>query len=57
MEHDKNILRKGCQVAIGTSGRLAHLVKTRLLNPKKITLFVLDEVDKLMEDSFKSEIK
>lgn len=50
-------MRKGCQVAVGTSGRLVHLVKSKILNMSKVELFVLDEADKLMEDSFKNEIK
>lgn len=57
ISQDRTFLQKGCRVAVGTSGRLAHLVKCRFLNPNKISLFVLDEADKLMEDSFKNEIK
>ncbi|KAI1725138.1 DEAD/DEAH box helicase domain-containing protein [Ditylenchus destructor] len=56
MEQDKTMLKKGCQVAIGTTGRLAHLVKIRALDPRKVSLFVLDEADKLMEESFKDEV-
>uniref|UniRef100_A0A915DA26 RNA helicase n=1 Tax=Ditylenchus dipsaci TaxID=166011 RepID=A0A915DA26_9BILA len=56
VEQDKNLLRKGCQVAVGTAGRLAHLVKHRALDTRKVSLFVLDEADKLMEESFKQEV-
>ncbi|CAD5225585.1 unnamed protein product [Bursaphelenchus xylophilus] len=49
-------LKRGCQVAVGTCGRLADLIKKGIFKTEHIGLMVLDEADKLMEDDFIKEI-
>nr|XP_023028407.1 probable ATP-dependent RNA helicase DDX20 [Leptinotarsa decemlineata] len=47
---------KNCHIAVGTPGRLKHLIKEGVMITKSVHLFVLDEVDKLMESSFQNDI-
>ena len=47
---------KACHVAVGTPGRVRQLMEKGLLKPKTMRLLVLDEADKLMEDSFAADI-
>ncbi|VBB32058.1 unnamed protein product, partial [Acanthocheilonema viteae] len=49
-------LKKSIHIVVGTVGRLCHLVRINALRMSYIRLFVLDEADKLMEDSFQKEI-
>lgn len=51
----KNTL--GCQIAIGTPGRLNSLIESGDLSLSHVRLFVLDEADKLMEKSIFSQIR
>ncbi|XP_034232199.1 DEAD-box ATP-dependent RNA helicase CshA-like [Thrips palmi] len=51
----KNTL--GCQIAIGTPGRLNSLIESGDISLNHVRLFVLDEADKLMEKSIFSQIK
>ncbi|OAF70024.1 hypothetical protein A3Q56_02232 [Intoshia linei] len=41
---------KNCQIAIGTPGRIYHLMKDGHLNADSVKILVLDEADKLFED-------
>lgn len=41
---------------VGTPGRIAHLIRNRMINTNNIGIVVLDEADKLMEDAFKEDI-
>lgn len=54
-EDKKNLL--GCQVAIGTPGRLNSLIESGDMSLCHVKLFVLDEADKLMEKSIFSQVK
>ncbi|RNA31784.1 putative ATP-dependent RNA helicase DDX20 [Brachionus plicatilis] len=47
---------KNCQIAIGTPGRILHLIDKNLLNTTNIRLFILDEADKLLEPEFQDSI-
>lgn len=51
----KNTL--GCQIAIGTPGRLNSLIESGDMSLNHVRLFVLDEADKLMEKSIFSQIR
>lgn len=57
LEMDRELIMKGCQIAIGTTGRLCQLVKQKMLHLSQVNLFILDEADKLMERDFQHEIK
>ncbi|XP_046841380.1 probable ATP-dependent RNA helicase DDX20 [Xenia sp. Carnegie-2017] len=55
IEDDKNKL-KLCQIAIGTPGRVKHLIDSKLLSTSSIRLLILDEADKLLEENFQDQI-
>jgi hypothetical protein len=57
IQKDRKVLINGCQIAVGTCGRLTHLIDSKMLKTNKITTFILDEADKLMEESFAGNIK
>lgn len=42
---------------VGTPGRVLHLIRNRIINPNSVTLVVLDEADKLLNDSFTTDIE
>uniref|UniRef100_A0A914V102 RNA helicase n=1 Tax=Plectus sambesii TaxID=2011161 RepID=A0A914V102_9BILA len=54
---DKAVLRGSCQVIVGTPGRLCQLVQSDILSLGAVRLFVLDEADKLMEESYQQNVK
>lgn len=47
---------KHCNIAVGTPGRIKHLINEKLLNTNFVNLFILDEADKLLEQSFLNDI-
>jgi len=47
---------KSCHIAVGTPGRVRQLIDNNFLKTKTIRLFILDEADKLMEESFVEDI-
>lgn len=54
---DLKALAKGVHIAVGTTGRLCHLVNIKKLKTDRIRLFILDEADKLMEEAFVKDVK
>lgn len=46
-----------CHIVIGAPGRVKHLIDKGYLKMDHVRLFVLDEADKLMEESFQKDIK
>ncbi|KAF7274293.1 hypothetical protein GWI33_013035 [Rhynchophorus ferrugineus] len=54
---EKDRLRKGVHILIGTPGRLLdHILHTSALNIKKVNCLVLDEADRLLDMGFKKDI-
>ena len=49
-------LRKGCQVVVGTPGRVRDLIKRRKLDLTAIQYLVLDEADEMLTMGFKEEL-
>ncbi|KAJ8983858.1 hypothetical protein NQ317_016463 [Molorchus minor] len=47
---------KDCHIAVGAPGRVKHLITEGILKINSVRLLVLDEVDKLMENSFVNDI-
>lgn len=47
---------KACHIAVGTPGRVRQLMEKGSLKPKTMRLFILDEADKLMEESFAADV-
>lgn len=56
VKQDKQKL-KSCQIAIGTPGRILHLMNEDLINTKSIRIFILDEADKLLAPEFQDSVK
>ncbi len=55
---DERLLRKGCDVVVGTPGRLAALMVDRgSLDPSCIDMLVLDEADRLTESPFYEDVR
>ena len=47
---------KSCHIAVGSPGRVRQLIDNGWLKTKTIRLFILDEADKLMEESFLDDV-
>ena len=57
IENDRKTLESNqCEIIIGTPGRIKALIDEGVLRTEHIKLFVLDEADKLMQDSFQKAI-
>ncbi|XP_061175888.1 probable ATP-dependent RNA helicase DDX20 [Saccostrea echinata] len=52
---DKQKLKK-CHIALGTPGRIKQLIEMGIMKTDSIRMFVLDEADKLLEESFQEQI-
>ena len=39
------------------TGRIKHLIESKLLQTTSIRLFILDEADKLLDENFQEQIK
>ncbi|GMR48089.1 hypothetical protein PMAYCL1PPCAC_18284, partial [Pristionchus mayeri] len=53
---DKEKLRKGIHIVVGTTGRLCQLVSENVLSLSSLSLFVLDEADKMMSSAFEKDV-
>ncbi|KAL5254562.1 hypothetical protein ACHWQZ_G014121 [Mnemiopsis leidyi] len=51
----ENRVREGCNVLIGTPGRVIHLLNRDTISLKKVKHFVLDEADRMVE-RFRTEL-
>ncbi|MGH1336389.1 MAG: DEAD/DEAH box helicase [Aureispira sp.] len=49
-------LRRGCQVVVGTPGRVRDLIERRKLDISEIDFLVLDEADEMLTMGFKEEL-
>jgi ATP-dependent RNA helicase DeaD len=49
-------LRRGCQVVVGTPGRVRDLIERRKLDISAIDFLVLDEADEMLTMGFKEEL-
>lgn len=51
LEYDmQRIKEKGCNILVGTVGRIFDLQSKNLLNFRKLEMLIMDEADKLLED-------
>jgi ATP-dependent RNA helicase RhlE len=50
-------IRKGCDVVIATPGRLMDLMQQKHVNLGNISMFVLDEADRMLDMGFINDIK
>lgn len=49
-------LKKGCQVVVGTPGRVLDMIRRKILNITGISWLVLDEADEMLNMGFKEEL-
>lgn len=50
-------LQKGCEVIIGTPGRLRDLIEKRYLNFNQCSWVVLDEADKMIDMDMEPDVR
>ena len=57
IEYDlKRIRDTGCNIVVGTVGRIFDLFKRETINFKKLEILVMDEADKILEDGHETQI-
>ena len=56
-EHQRKLLQMGCDIYVGTPGRLLEFMEHRELDTKRIDTFVIDEADRLFDMGFFPDIK
>ena len=50
-------IRQGCNILIGTPGRIKHFIKDYTISMERTEILVLDEADKMIDDGFRSELE
>lgn len=53
---DVNNLKNGCQVVVGTPGRIYDLICRKVLSTSDIKIIILDEADEMLSLNFKNQI-
>jgi len=53
---DQDVLRKGCQVAVGSPGRILDLLERGSLDPRHVSMLILDEADELLSQGFSEQL-
>ena len=56
-ERQRKLLQMGCDIYVGTPGRLLDFMESGELKAKKIDTFVIDEADRLFDMGFYPDIK
>lgn len=57
LEYDlKRIKERGCNIIVGTVGRIFDLFQKDIISFKKLELLVMDEADKILEDGHEAQI-
>ncbi len=56
-EHQRKLLEMGCDIYVGTPGRLLEFMENRELDCKRIDTFVIDEADRLFDMGFYPDIR
>ncbi|KAK3103570.1 hypothetical protein FSP39_020216 [Pinctada imbricata] len=55
VQEDKLKLKR-CHIAVGTPGRIKQMIESNIMKTESIRMFILDEADKLLEESFQEQI-
>jgi len=50
-------LRRGCQIVVGTPGRILDLMARRSLQPDAVSYLVLDEADEMLDRGFAPDVE
>ncbi len=56
-EHQKKLLEMGCDIYVGTPGRLLEFMENHELDCSRIDTFVIDEADRMFDMGFYPDIK
>jgi ATP-dependent RNA helicase DDX55/SPB4 len=57
IEYDlQRIKEKGCQIVVGTVGRVFDLFQKEVISFKKLEVLIMDEADKILEDGHETQI-
>lgn len=56
VREDMRKLEKGCQVVVGTPGRVFDMISRKAMRTETIKMFVLDEADEMLSRGFKDQI-
>lgn len=56
LRDDIRAIEKGCQILIGTPGRIFDLMNRNVLSRDAIRVLILDEADQMLEDRFKEQV-
>ena len=56
-EHQRKLLQMGCDIYVGTPGRLLEFMEHRELDAKRIDTFVIDEADRMFDMGFYPDVK
>ncbi len=56
-EHQRKLLQMGCDIYVGTPGRLLEFMEHRELDTKRLDTFVIDEADRLFDMGFYPDVK
>ena len=50
-------IRQGCNILIGTPGRIKHFITDYTISMDRIEFLVLDEADKMVDDGFRGDLE
>jgi ATP-dependent RNA helicase DDX55/SPB4 len=57
IEYDlQRVKEHGCNIVVGTVGRIFDLFKREVISFKKLEMLVMDEADKILEDGHETQI-
>lgn len=57
IEYDlQRIKEQGCNIVVGTVGRIFDLFKREIISFKKLEMLIMDEADKILEDGHETQI-
>lgn len=56
VQHQRTCIRRGCNILIGTPGRLKQFIEDTTISLSNIKFFVLDEADRMLDMGFQDEI-
>lgn len=57
VDEDIKKLEDGCQIIVGTPGRIYDLLSRRKLRTNNLKIFILDEADEMLDRGFKQKVK
>lgn len=49
-------LKRGCQIAVGTPGRIMHMIESSQLRCNELTMMIIDEADEMLSRGFAEQL-